>query len=1354
MAAHTEVTMDWSNPDKGEAMKLFKQQCEMIFRRKNIKKEDQVDEILLRMGITGLKKFNSWGLTEAEQKDPETVWRKFLEYGDQSQNHRIARLALRNFKQKVSGTEVEPVEEFLARCRLQAQLCKFAANELDERIIEQLIAGTVHPEVQKELLGKDDKLTLSEATQIARKHEASLHHMKQLVDTQPQQVTSVNAMQRERKCGKCGQSHAAKPREICPAYGAKCYQCGKQNHYGNMCRRKDDPYKKHEKSQSTEKPQGRQYKTAKPQQSHRGTKKYHCIQQEEHDSEEFDEVQFSEVTVSGDKRDEAYAKVKTRIPGKEHLNISILAKVDTGAQGNILPTRVFKQMNISPEALRPTNTILTAYNGTIIPQEGVLKLKCKYKAREWKETSFFVAETTGPIILGLPACLALNLVSLNCAVHTTSVPLSRTKIESTKDLVKQYPEQFDRIGHFPGKYHIVLNPDAEPIVHAPRKCPIHLKPELKEEIEKMVKDDVIKKVDEPTPWVSSLTYSRKSNGQLRICLDPKDLNRAIRRCHHKTPTLEELTHSFSGAKVFTKMDAKNGYWAIELDEESQYLTTFNSPFGRYCYKRMPFGLVMSQDVYQSRIDQIVEQCPGVVGIADDMVVYGRNEEEHDKNLLNLMEVAKKSGLTFNSQKCGVKLPEITFFGHVFDQNGARPDPKKVEDIQALPAPQSKQQVQEFLGIVTYLAPFIPQLSQKTATIRDLLKNDSEFQWNASHQQAFNAVKEAIAKATTLAYYDPMKETTIQVDASSRGLGAVLMQEGRPIAFASKSLTETERRYANIEREMLAVVFGCKRFHTYVYASHFTIESDHKPLEMISKKNITCAPPRLQRMLLETQGYDFDIKYRPGKEVMLADGLSRLPNVQKNKAINLDLKIQFVQITEDKMTQLKRESARDETIAALKEIITEGWPKKRNDLPIPLRQFWSFRDEFSVLDTLVLKGERIFIPTTQRESILARLHSSHQGVEKTRLRARTCVYWPMIDADIENAIKECEICQANQRSQQKETLIQHETPTRPWEVLGTDLFHFEGENYLIVADYYSKFFFVRKVNGQCTSRAVVDLTKQLFGEHGVPAKVMSDNGRHYDSECYREFAQQWEFEHITSSPHYPQSNGFIERTIQTVKNTLKKCSESNSDKELALLSLRTTPISNTIPAPAELLYTRKLKSNLPVNIANRHVDKDRIYEQLTQRQEKQKEYHDRTASDLPPLYHGQPVYVQDKQTGRWDKGSITRKREEPRSYDISMPNGKTLRRNRKQLRERAELEDEEAYPGTTANDAEASNSSNTANADACLNDTNCSASNDDRPNSINKDICTGGTDYPKKQDAPTRTKSGRTIKKPGRFRDEM
>ena len=601
------------------------------------------------------------------------------------------------------------------------------------------------------------------------------------------------------------------------------------------------------------------------------------------------------------------------------------------------------------------------------------------------------------------------------------------------------------------------------------------KDELKTELDLMEHQGIIRKVTEPSDWVSSMTVARKANGKLRICLDPKDLNAQIKRCHHRAPTVEEITHKFAGARYFSKLDAKNGYWSVKLDEESSLLTTFNTPYGRYCYKRMPFGLVMSQDVFQHKMDQILERCPGTIGIADDIAVYGKTEQEHDRHLHNLMQVAAKNGLVFNSQKCAVKTPQITFFGMVYDQHGVHPDPSKVEAIKCMAPPQTKTELQEFIGMVTYLSPFIPRLSDHTADLRALLKKDAEFVWTASHQQAYDKVKDLVCEETTLAFFDANKETVIQVDASSRGLGAVLIQDSKPVALASKSLSGTEQRYANIERELLAIVFGCECFHTYVYGKSFKVETDHKPLEMIHQKALIAAPPRLQRMLLRLQPYDITITYRPGKDMLLADTLSRRPS-PTNTHINLDLQIQFVQFSKERINQLRLETANDDTMPKLIELIVGGWPDKLKDLPKQLRPYWSFRDELSVENGVVLKGERVCIPASMQPYVLAKLHESHQGIEKTKLRAKDCVYWIDINRHIEELVRHCPTCQEHQRKQPKETLIPHEIPTRPWQVLGTDLFSFHGNNYLIVADYYSKFPLVRKLPTPCTSQAVVTATK--------------------------------------------------------------------------------------------------------------------------------------------------------------------------------------------------------------------------------------------------------------------------------------
>ena len=375
----------------------------------------------------------------------------------------------------------------------------------------------------------------------------------------------------------------------------------------------------------------------------------------------------------------------------------------------------------------------------------------------------------------------------------------------------------------------------------------------------------------------------------------------------------------------------------------------------------------------------------------------------------------------------------------------------------------------------------------------------------------------------------------------------------------------------------------------------------------------------------------------------------------------------MQFSTDKLDELKRETKADVDLEALRAIIAHGWPDKQRLLQPALRPYWAYRDELSLEDGLILKGPRIVIPARLQRDYAVKIHSGHQGSEKCKLRAKSCIFWNNINSDIDKITSSCDVCQQYQRSQAHETLMQHELPTRPWQVLGTDLFYFDNGTFLIIADYYSKFQFVRKLSGQCTSQQVITLTKQIFSEHGVPEKVISDNGPHFDSQAYRNFAESWGFDHVTSSPYYPRSNGFIERCVQTTKNTLKKAKADNADPYMALLCLRTTPLDHQVPSPAELLYTRKIQGNLPVRIPNQLANKDNIYERLLARQATQKAYHDRTAHDLTPLLAGQPVSIQNTITGQWQPGVVRTVCDEPRSYIVSTTAGRDLRRNRQQIR---------------------------------------------------------------------------------------
>ena len=251
------------------------------------------------------------------------------------------------------------------------------------------------------------------------------------------------------------------------------------------------------------------------------------------------------------------------------------------------------------------------------------------------------------------------------------------------------------------------------------------------------------------------------------------------------------------------------------------------------------------------------------------------------------------------------------------------------------------------------------------------------------------------------------------------------------------------------------------------------------------------------------------------------------------------------------------------------------------------------------------------------------------------------------------------------------MLPHENPSRPWECVGTDLFHFDDSEWLLIVDYYSKFPVVRKLPNPCPSSTVVEITQQVFSEFGIPCRIISDNGPHFASARYRQFAKDWNITHVTSSPSYARSNGFAERYVQTVKHTFKKAKQSGQDPQLALLCLRATPIDSKLPSPAELLMQRKIQTPLLTKITNSHRDHEDIQSRLQDRQSAMKEHHDKYAQDLPPLYRGQSVRYQAQLNGPWIPAQVVQNSAEPRSYILSTPNGKTIRRNRVHIRETAE-----------------------------------------------------------------------------------
>ena len=483
-----------------------------------------------------------------------------------------------------------------------------------------------------------------------------------------------------------------------------------------------------------------------------------------------------------------------------------------------------------------------------------------------------------------------------------------------------------------------------------------------------------------------------------------------------------------------------------------------------------------------------------------------------------------------------------------------------------------------------MGTFISNLSHHIEPLQAMLKKDNVFHWEDQQTWSFQQIKTLIAKAnnTLLRYYDRNLPVTVQADASLRGLGACLIQkhkgEDQPIAFASKSLTDAETRYTNIERELLAIVFACQHFSTYLLGRSFIEESDHKPLEMIAMKNLANAPPRLQRMLLELQRYDVTIKYQPGKEMQLADALSRYP-VRASQEIKLDMRVDYIAFTKPWIEKMKDSTQRDPILVMVYQLTQQGWLHQRRHVPCLAQRYWDFRGELSTDDGMLLKGLMLIIWGELQEEYLSRLHEGHLSANKVQENAKQHMYWTGIDADIEDYTKLCEEC--IKRSQvAKEPLQPHDIPEGPWRKLGMDYFNFNGNSYVLICDYFSKFPFLHRAKTSFWS--LRDHLIDLFSIEGYPDEIVSDNGPPFQSKEFAKFLSSLGIRHTTSSPGYPLSNGFIERQIQMVKNMFSKSSNTLSFQEV-LADLRTTCIGTGLPSPAEILHGRNLTTKVQAEI---------------------------------------------------------------------------------------------------------------------------------------------------------------------------
>ncbi|UYV68827.1 K02A2.6-like [Cordylochernes scorpioides] len=601
---------------------------------------------------------------------------------------------------------------------------------------------------------------------------------------------------------------------------------------------------------------------------------------------------------------------------------------------------------------------------------------------------------------------------------------------------------------------------------------------------------------------------------------------------------------------------------------------------------------------------------------------------------------------------------VRFLGHLISQNGIDPEPNKIDKLITFKRPEDKKSLQRIMGLYNYLGKFIPNLAASTSNIRGILRKNVVWHWGPKQDREFDHIKECVRNAPSLAHFDKSKMLILQCDASKDAMGAALLQEDRPLAFASASFSDSQKQYSQIEKELLSVYFGCKKFEYLLSGHTFVVQTDHQPLLPLVKKPLSDISPRLQRLVMKLIAFDFKLQYKPGKYLIVADTLSRdthpmdelpTPFLEDKRMV----KMVRVNISDEKLVAMQKDTREDPALVKVIDYVIEGWPICKKDVDEDAKVFFDFRHRLYLWNDLLCIGSAIVIPKTQRNNMLNLLHQSHQGISAIQGLARESLFWPRMSIDIA-----------------EKPLKPFPVPDYPWQTVSLDIFYIQKKPHLLVVDRYSGYPEVFTLDPP-TAINVKNKLRETFARFGIPETMMSDNGPPFRSEIMTDFCIRWGIKQLFSSPHLHRSNGLAERNIQTIKNQLIKCRDEGSDPYLAILAYRNTP-KNDLPSPAQLCLSRSLRCQIPriTPLYRPYQTNWRSIENAKRkRQSSMKEQYDRNSKSHPKVNVGEDAWCQIHPRETWTPVKISAQADSPQSFEVVTPSGNRLIRNQQFIRPR-------------------------------------------------------------------------------------
>ncbi|CAB3228715.1 unnamed protein product [Arctia plantaginis] len=1086
--------------------------------------------------------------------------------------------------------EGETIKEYMAVLRRMAAGCNFGSF-LETALRNQLVCGLTSQKIKDRLL-ETRNLNLQTAFDIAIGMEVS---QVESCKTREVNIVQMNMKRRQpvthnlqaknssvhsappKPCYRCGGDHSASK---CTWINASCNYCHRIGHIKKMCLKL------------------------------KNSQKVNLVDVEESEQDVVQFVSESEIKyvvnnclITNTAKDNDSSKFLVSVNfGK----VNLYMELDTGSAVSVISKQDYTKK--FPElTLIKTNVKLCTYSNHYLHVLGLIKVTASVGTEKCENLNLYVVEGTRLPLLGREWIRAFKWTSFgDCLAPIHSIETGSVSL-SLQSLLDKHSKLFrdNGLGEIKGDpVALHLKPDSKPIFYRARPVPFAIKEKVEQEIDTLVKDGVLIKVDY-SEYATPVVPVVKANGKIRLCGDYKlTLNQQLIVDEHPLPTSEELFNGLAGGEKYSKIDLKNAYLNWKVRDEDQNLLTLNTHKGLYKCTRLMFGLNCAPAKWQRKIENILAGIPGVHCFIDDIRVTGSSDKEHLGRLDLVLTRLSDYGLKINLEKSEFMRDEIEYCGYKISKRGLHKADQKIKSVVNALTPKSVSELQALLGLVNYYGRFIPNLSDILEPLHELLRKGKEWVWTDNCEKSLNKIKEHMMSDTVLAHYSPDLPLIVATDASPTGVGAVLshiMPDGteRPVMFASQTLNTTQRKWAQIDKEAYSIVFGVKRFFQFLYGRKFILFTDHKPLVQIfspSKALPHLSAARMQHYAIFLQGFNYSIRYKTSKANANADALSRLAafdeeriSLEEADIFQMSL-MNVLPVTEPDIAQATLE---DPTLKRLLVGLKSG--KKIAHL----ERFGIDQSEFSLYKDCILRGSRVLVPERFRQVVLNDLHSAHFGTSKMLALARSYCWWPGIDQDVRNMVKNCAECCLNQ-NKPSPVAPKHvwEFPSRPFERVHVDFAgQFLGVYFLVLVDAYSKWPEVHIMN-KIDTESTLEVLERIFSTFGYPDVLVSDNGSQFVNPKFQEYLKCHNIIHKRSAPYNPATNGQAERYVQIIKNKLR-CLRANKNKmqkclNQILFQYRIMPHTATGKTPSELIFNFCVKSNLSAMCrqSNNDVEKAR------------------------------------------------------------------------------------------------------------------------------------------------------------------